>query len=786
MGGLRMLFVGLLTFACALALSMGASLAQSQEIVRVPWTEAPPMMMSDAEGQPSGFTVELAQMLAQEAGFDIEFRHYDRIDEVTAAQARGETDMLAGVDLIDVFQPQNRISDPIARITVSLAVPTERADEFDPANLDGKRVAVIPPILGSDPDLLPGAALVPHANPEAALISVLSGQADAMSYSTNVTFAMLRAARLDGRIAFLDPPLLETTRGVVVHQSRPELLERINAVLPQLEAKGSLQALREKYLLAIPAPVPDTLTVGVHHVPPFVSISEDGTPGGFGVEILESLAERAGLKLRYQRITDAEFGRGPRQGGVDLMPMMASNPTRRARMDFTFPVHRVPFSIFTLHEAAIAPQGLDDLIGLRVGVEDGKNAAQLAEAHGGLTLSYHEGKDGIMNALLQGQVDAVLAPNSAFTSHLERSHLRDKVLISREPFYTSESGPALRLGLGEVREALNAVIPAYLISEDYERLQQEWFGTPTFWTSARLRMLLALGLSFLLFALSFGIWQKMQRSRAQERQARLLQQSRQLEVLVDELERSNRELDSFADIASHDLKEPLRGIQWQVQALQERAAEALPEEICRIEQLCAQMETTISDLLASAQHRGKGSDIADIETGDVVDEIRTELAELLTETKGELRVETPLPRVHASRAKAKVVFQNLIANGLIYNRSDTPVVRVGYLSEDTPDDSGLLHVFYVRDNGIGIETEDQGQIFQPGVRGKHSGMRRLPGTGGNGLGLSFAKEIVESYGQLIAFETTPGEGTTFYFSLPNAKGEEAISVTGEARLADAR
>lgn len=254
---------------------------------------------------------------------------------------------------------------------------------------------------------------------------------------------------------------------------------------------------------------------------------------------------------------------------------------------------------------------------------------------------------------------------------------------------------------------------------------------------------------------------------------------------MDELERSNRELDSFADIASHDLKQPLRGIHWQLRALQERAADALPEEVSRIEQLCAQMEATISDLLASAQHRGKGSDRADIDTGVLVDEIYTDLSELMEATGGEVQVETAMPMVFASRAKAKVVFQNLIANGLIYNQSSMPVVKVGYLSEGSTDASGLLHVFYIRDNGTGIAPEDQGRIFLPGVRGQNTGERVLPGATGSGLGLSFAKEIVESYGQLITFESVPGQGTTFFFSLPNAKGESAGDVVDHAGLVEA-
>lgn len=753
--------------------------------VVVPWGNVPPLSMMGEDGEPTGFAIELARLLAEEVGFELEFQFYGPIPKIAAAQATGETDMLVGVGHGPAFRETNLASQTISEVQVRLAVPVENADDFDPNNLSGVRIAAVPPTIASNPDLFPDATVVEQPGLEAALVTLLSGEVDALSYPVNVLFALTRATRTDGRIAYVGDPLVRIDRVVIVHQSRAELLEPINKALQKFEENGTLEELRIKYLISNPEPVPDVLTVGVHHVPPFVSIGDDGTPGGFGIEVLEDLVDLAGLQIRYQRITDEEFGQGPREGSVDLIPMMAINPTRAERMDFTFPVHRIPFNIFTLREASLEPQVLDDLVGLRVGVESGKNAAQLAERHGGLDIVYADGKDGIMNLLLEGQADAVLTTGRAFWTHLQAEGQEEKFRSSTEPFYVSESGPALRLGLGEVRERLNAVIPAYLISEEYEALQAKWFGRAPFWTPMRLRLVGAAVLVLVLTALGFGIWQKLQRSRAQERQARLLQHSRQLEVLVDELERSNRELDSFADIASHDLKQPLRGIHWQLRALQERAADALPEEVSRIEQLCAQMEATISDLLASAQHRGKGSDRADIDTGVLVDEICTDLSELMEATGGEVQVETAMPMVFASRAKAKVVFQNLIANGLIYNQSSTPVVKVGYLSEGSTDASGLLHVFYIRDNGTGIAPEDQGRIFLPGVRGQNTGERVLPGATGSGLGLSFAKEIVESYGQLITFESVAGQGTTFFFSLPNAKGESAGDVVDHAGLVEA-
>jgi len=776
----------LLVGVALLAVGAGAGVAEETpryDKVVMPWGIVPPLLMRGADGAPTGFAIELAQLVAEEVGFELEFKFYGPIPDIAAAQASGETDMLVAVGMGPVFQNTNVASRPISEVQIRLAIPVENAESFDPDSLDGVRIGAVPPTIAANPDLFPAATLVELPGPEEALIALLSGDIDAVSYPVHVLFAMTRKTRLDGRIAFVGEPLATIERVIILHQSRAELLEPVNAALDKLEADGTLDRLRSKYLISNPAPVPDVLTVGVHHVPPFVDVSEDGTATGFGVAVLEDLAQLAGLRIRYRTITDEEFGHGPRAGVADMVPMMAWNEARAARMDFTYPTHRVPFSIFTLAESPHQPQTLGDLQGLRVAVEIGKNTAQLAEAQGGLDLVYVEGKDGTMNALLQGQADVTLSPTKAFWSHVAQRGHRDLFRASQTPFYVSVSGPALRFGLGEVRERLNAVIPGYLISDAYAARQARWFGTPVFWTPLRLRLLMAASGVLLLAMLGFAIWQRQQSARTRERQARLLQHSRQLEVLVEELERSNRELDSFADIASHDLKEPLRAIHWQIQRVQDRSATAAAAELIRIEELCAQMEMTISELLNSSQHRGKGHDRADIDVGAVVEEVRGELSELAMATGGRLLVETPLPQVHASRVKVKVVFQNLIANGLTYNRAAVPEVRIGYLTPESQHPSGLVHVFYLRDNGIGIPPQDLTRIFQPGERGGQVDDRTLPGATGSGLGLSFVKEIVESYGQLITLESTVDGGTTFYFSLPNAKGDSAAAA--DSTLADA-
>lgn len=222
---------------------------------------------------------------------------------------------------------------------------------------------------------------------------------------------------------------------------------------------------------------------------------------------------------------------------------------------------------------------------------------------------------------------------------------------------------------------------------------------------------------------------------------------------------ANKELDEFAYIASHDLKEPLRGIHNYAGFLREDHADRLDEEalryIDRIQHLAERMSDLIEHLLAYSRlgYVEMAADRVDIDA--VVDAVAEDLKSLLDSQRVELRRTGHLPVVTGDTVRIRQVFQNLIANAVKYNDKPVKWVEVGC------DNNRVPPLFYVRDNGIGIAPHHQDAVFQIFKR-LHEQNKY---GGGAGAGLTITRKIIERHGGRIWLESVPGEGTSFYFTL---------------------
>lgn len=249
----------------------------------------------------------------------------------------------------------------------------------------------------------------------------------------------------------------------------------------------------------------------------------------------------------------------------------------------------------------------------------------------------------------------------------------------------------------------------------------------------------------------------------------ILRQADELAKINLELERSNSELDSFAYIASHDLKEPLRGIHNYANFLMEDYGEVLDEGGIAKLQTLANLTQRMEDLINALLHFSRLGRAELIETptdlnGVVQQAIETLKISRASDNSIEFRLPKPLPVLRCDRIQVSELFTNLIVNGIKYNDKPQKWVEIGVL-EATEETKGAI-VFYVRDNGIGIPLRHQDKIFQI--------FRRLHGRndygGGTGAGLTIAKKIVERHGGRIWMTSTSGEGSTFYFTLPEEIG----------------
>ncbi len=241
------------------------------------------------------------------------------------------------------------------------------------------------------------------------------------------------------------------------------------------------------------------------------------------------------------------------------------------------------------------------------------------------------------------------------------------------------------------------------------------------------------------------------------------------------LELSNKELDDFAYIASHDLKEPLRGLHNHARFLLEDNQDKLDADsvsrLGRLSYLSQRMEKLVNDLLYFSRLGRQELAIQPTDINAVIHDIENTLDVLLAERKARIIISEPLPTVICDQTRITEVFRNLITNAIKYNDSPEKEIEIGFLSTQPFGGEVFNEVFYVKDNGRGIAAGFYDEIFRI--------FKRLQGNNdsheeGTGVGLTFVKKIIERHGGKIWLQSEVGSGTIFYFTL---KGESYDTKT---------
>ncbi len=243
-----------------------------------------------------------------------------------------------------------------------------------------------------------------------------------------------------------------------------------------------------------------------------------------------------------------------------------------------------------------------------------------------------------------------------------------------------------------------------------------------------------------------------------ELELRVQQRTEELARSNAALEESNRELQQFASIASHDLQEPLRMVASYCELLKRRYHGQLDEDADDFINFAmdgaARMQTLIRDLLAYSRLQTEARPYEDTDCGALVADVMKNLAMSIQAADATVTYNS-LPTVTGSPSQLTEVFQNLIENAIKYRGPEPPAVHV---SAERKDEQW---VFAVRDNGIGIDAEHLDRIFTVFKR-LHS-HDRIPGTG---IGLAICRRAVERHGGVIWVESQLGKGSTFYFTIP--------------------
>ncbi|MBS1622689.1 MAG: hypothetical protein JST83_01625 [Bacteroidetes bacterium] len=246
-------------------------------------------------------------------------------------------------------------------------------------------------------------------------------------------------------------------------------------------------------------------------------------------------------------------------------------------------------------------------------------------------------------------------------------------------------------------------------------------------------------------------------------------QNEDLQQTIDEqtkfLVSSNESLKEFAYLTSHDLREPLRNISGFISLIKkhhdngttEQHKEEVREYFQYVQKGVAQMEELIADIKEYSEINVLEKNFTAVSMSELVYQVRDALETEVTDTDATIHVQIDMPVVQADKTLLFSLLQNMIGNAIKYHRKGVaPVVNIRYKLDDG------VYTFSVEDNGIGIDKNYYDRIFYAFKR-LHSKEGEYDGTG---LGLAICKKIVEIHGGKIWVESYPGEGSTFFFSIP--------------------
>jgi len=247
--------------------------------------------------------------------------------------------------------------------------------------------------------------------------------------------------------------------------------------------------------------------------------------------------------------------------------------------------------------------------------------------------------------------------------------------------------------------------------------------------------------------------------------------------LLENLQRSNNELENFAYIASHDLQEPLRMVTSYLQLLERRCGDFLDPDAREFLNFAVdgarRMKTLILDLLAYSRAGSSTRPFVETDLNEVLEQVLKNLGPAITESGAQIDV-PELPQLVADRTQMVQLFQNLLSNAIKFHGEQPPHIRIAV------KDAGHAWRFAIRDNGIGIDPRYHERVFA--LFQRLHGREDVPGTG---IGLALCRKIVERHGGKIGIEGSEGAGSTFHFTLdkeyPDDPRQEPADRTVDGR-----
>lgn len=531
--------------------------------------------------------------------------------------------------------------------------------------------------------------------------------------------------------------------------------------------------------------------------PPYAFVDPTGRPDGFSVELVQAVAEVMGLPIEIITGSWDTVWKDLAAGKLDLLPLVAKLPERAQLVDFSIP-HTETFDAFFVRQGDRPIRDINEASTMEIVVmrSDAAHHALLERNFPGHFITVTTIPEGL-SLVASGRHDAFLCSKLIGTIAMKKHRISGLMAGPPIPDYKRVFSFAVKKGDHELLEKLNQGLLIIKTNGMYDQLYDKWLSADDPWRRFRKYFLPGLGV------ISIGVilvvlWSLMLQLQVKKRtrelaetnvklnrarnelEGKVAQRTEELtrvnnnlqdeiseriqvetdrEQLLEELARSNKELEQFAYMASHDLKEPLRTIISFVQLLQKRYGDELDERADQYMDLivdgAGRMQKLIEGLLSYSRIDLSREGFKRVDVNKSFDEALANLKPVIEENMAKVTREN-LPVVAGDEMQLIQLLQNLISNSIKYRQPEiAPQVHVSVEEENG------TWLFKVQDNGIGIEPQYFEQIFQIFQR-LHT-QEEYPGTG---IGLTLCKRIVERHRGRIWVESAPNKGTTFLFTIP--------------------
>jgi len=528
--------------------------------------------------------------------------------------------------------------------------------------------------------------------------------------------------------------------------------------------------------------------VGIYENRPKIFTDKNNNPSGFWTEIIQYVGDEEGWQLEFVQGKWEQCLERLEKAEIDLMPDVAYTENRSKRFVFSSEEVYTSWSgIYIRKDVDI--QSVLDIDDKKIAVL--KNSVNYVGPKGlkGIVKAFNidcqflekDSYNAVFKAVENGEADAGAASKDFAIQNLSRFNLVNTPIVF-QPSSLYFAFPKDSSLTPLLQERIDYHIRELKKDEDsvYYQALNRWFssdseGSPIFqWLIWAL--VISGGVILLLFVGSLLLRAKVQ-SRTRELTKEINERKRvekelqnhqkQLEEKVAErtaeLKRSNKELELFAYITSHDLQEPLRMVTSYLQLIEKRYRDKLDEDAVVFIDFAVngakRMQTLINDLLKYSRVRTKGREFKPVDCEKVMNDTLKNLEISIMESNAEI-THTPLPTVTGDKTQLRQLFQNLIGNAIKFRGKDPLRIRV------STEEKKKFWKFFVSDNGIGIDSKYHQRIFRVFQR-----LHARDDFPGNGIGLAVCRKIVERHGGTIEVESEVNAGTTFIFTIRKEEEE---------------